>query len=74
MDLTGANWHRSTRSSGNSEDCVEAADNPPGVVPVRSPRTPGSPTSDTIKSAPPTPRAPVEPDAQSYVRYLNRTL
>ncbi|MDG4792400.1 DUF397 domain-containing protein [Micromonospora sp. WMMD1082] len=35
MDLTGAIWHKSTRSSGNSGDCVEVADNLPGVVGVR---------------------------------------
>ena len=35
MDLTGAIWHTSTRSSGNGGDCVEVADNLPGVVGVR---------------------------------------
>jgi hypothetical protein len=35
MDLTGAIWHKSTRSSGNSGNCVEVADNLPGVVGVR---------------------------------------
>lgn len=35
MDLTGADWHKSTRSSGNSGNCVEVADNLPGVVLVR---------------------------------------
>lgn len=35
MDLTGAIWHKSSRSSGNSGDCVEVADNLPGVVAVR---------------------------------------
>ncbi|WP_422774290.1 DUF397 domain-containing protein [Plantactinospora sp. WMMC1484] len=35
MDLTGAIWHRSTRSSGNGGDCVEVAENLPGVVGVR---------------------------------------
>ncbi|MCZ7438525.1 DUF397 domain-containing protein [Micromonospora sp. WMMC241] len=34
-DLTGARWRTSTRSSANGADCVEAADNPPGVVAVR---------------------------------------
>ena len=33
MDLTGATWRKSTRS-GNGE-CVEVADNLPGVVLVR---------------------------------------
>ncbi|WP_422755438.1 DUF397 domain-containing protein [Micromonospora sp. WMMD708] len=35
MDLTGAIWRKSTRSSGNSGDCVEVAANLPGVVGVR---------------------------------------
>ncbi|RKN23925.1 DUF397 domain-containing protein [Micromonospora musae] len=35
MDLTGATWRTSTRSSGNGGDCVEVADNLPGVVAVR---------------------------------------
>ncbi|MET7968637.1 DUF397 domain-containing protein [Micromonospora sp. NPDC005305] len=35
MDLTGAIWRKSTRSSGNSGNCVEVADNLPGVVAVR---------------------------------------
>ena len=35
MDLTGARWRKSTRSSGNGGACVEVADNLPGVVLVR---------------------------------------
>ncbi|MFD2766096.1 DUF397 domain-containing protein [Micromonospora eburnea] len=34
-DLTGANWRTSTRSSSNGGNCVEVADNLPGVVLVR---------------------------------------
>ena len=34
-DLTGAVWHKSTRSGGNGGDCVEVADNVPGIVAVR---------------------------------------
>jgi Domain of unknown function (DUF397) len=34
-DLTGAVWHKSTRSGGNGGDCVEVAVNLPGVVAVR---------------------------------------
>ncbi|MFI5929853.1 DUF397 domain-containing protein [Micromonospora sp. NPDC051543] len=33
--MTGAQWRKSTRSSGNGGDCVEVADNLPGVVLVR---------------------------------------
>ncbi|GHJ12151.1 DUF397 domain-containing protein [Micromonospora sp. AKA38] len=35
MDLTGAQWRKSTKSGGNGGDCVEVADNLPGVVGVR---------------------------------------
>jgi hypothetical protein len=34
-DLTGAVWHKSTRSGGNGGDCVEVADNLSTVVAVR---------------------------------------
>jgi hypothetical protein len=34
-DLTGALWHKSTRSGGNGGDCVEVALNLPGIVGVR---------------------------------------
>jgi hypothetical protein len=33
-DLTGANWHTSTRS-GSQGDCVEVAENLTGIVAVR---------------------------------------
>jgi hypothetical protein len=35
MDLTDANWRKSTRSTNNGGDCVEVADNLPGRVLVR---------------------------------------
>ena len=34
MDLSQAKWHKSTRSGG-SGNCVEVADNLPGIVAVR---------------------------------------
>jgi hypothetical protein len=34
-DLTGARWHKSTRSGNNGGNCVEVADNLPGIVAVR---------------------------------------
>ncbi|KXK59125.1 DUF397 domain-containing protein [Micromonospora rosaria] len=43
MDLTGAQWRTSTRSSGNGGDCVEVADNLPGVVAVRDSKDPTGP-------------------------------
>ncbi|MDG4800517.1 DUF397 domain-containing protein [Micromonospora sp. WMMD980] len=35
MDMTGAQWRKSTKSGNNGGDCVEVADNLPGVVGVR---------------------------------------
>jgi hypothetical protein len=34
VDLTGAVWHKSTRSSADG-DCVEVADNLPDIIAVR---------------------------------------
>lgn len=34
-DLTGATWHKSSRSTDNGGQCVEVASNLPGVVGVR---------------------------------------
>ncbi|WP_188127300.1 DUF397 domain-containing protein [Actinoplanes lobatus] len=33
--MTGATWHKSSRSGSNGGDCVEVADNLPDVVAVR---------------------------------------
>ncbi|MFK3979134.1 DUF397 domain-containing protein [Micromonospora sp. NPDC050397] len=35
MDVTGARWRKSTKSGNNGGNCVEVADNLPGVVLVR---------------------------------------
>ncbi|MGB2567777.1 MULTISPECIES: DUF397 domain-containing protein [Micromonospora] len=35
MDLSSAQWRKSTRSGTSGGDCVEVADNLPGVVAVR---------------------------------------
>ncbi|MFI5484879.1 DUF397 domain-containing protein [Micromonospora echinaurantiaca] len=43
MDLTGARWRKSTRSSGQGGNCVEVADNLPGVVAVRDSKDPAGP-------------------------------
>ncbi|MET8151063.1 DUF397 domain-containing protein [Actinoplanes sp. NPDC049668] len=42
MDLSRAVWRKSTRS-GSSGDCVEVADNLPGVVAVRDSKNPTGP-------------------------------
>jgi hypothetical protein len=38
-DLTGAKWRKSTRS-GSSGECVEVADNLPGIAAVRDTKNP----------------------------------
>ncbi|WDZ82508.1 DUF397 domain-containing protein [Micromonospora cathayae] len=43
MDLTGARWRTSSRSSGNGGDCVEVADNLPDVIGVRDSKDPHGP-------------------------------
>jgi len=43
MDLTGANWRKSTRSNGASGNCVEVADNLPEVIGVRDSKDPTGP-------------------------------
>ena len=43
MELIGARWRKSSRSSGNGGACVEVADNLPGVVGVRDSKDPGGP-------------------------------
>jgi hypothetical protein len=43
-DLTGAVWHKSTRSGGNGGDCVEVAANLPGIVAIRDTKDPGGAT------------------------------
>ncbi|GAB3839985.1 DUF397 domain-containing protein [Micromonospora andamanensis] len=42
-DLTGAVWRKSTRSGDNGGDCVEVADNLPGLVAVRDSKDPTGP-------------------------------
>ncbi|MFC4015185.1 DUF397 domain-containing protein [Nonomuraea purpurea] len=43
MDLSGAVWRKSSRSSGNGGQCVEVAMNLPGVVAVRDSKGPDGP-------------------------------
>ncbi|GAA2184383.1 DUF397 domain-containing protein [Micromonospora lupini] len=42
-DLISARWRKSTRSGSNGGDCVEVADNLPGIVAVRDSKDPGGP-------------------------------
>jgi hypothetical protein len=43
MDLTRADWRKSSRSGGNGGNCVEVARNLPGVVAVRDSKDPEGP-------------------------------
>jgi hypothetical protein len=43
MDLTRAEWRKSSYSSGNGGNCVEVARNLPGVVAVRDSKDPDGP-------------------------------
>ncbi|MDG4783216.1 DUF397 domain-containing protein [Micromonospora sp. WMMD961] len=43
MDLTNARWKKSTRSGTSGGDCVEVADNLPGLVAVRDSKDPAGP-------------------------------
>jgi hypothetical protein len=40
MDLSRAEWRKSSRSAGNGGDCVEVARNLPGAVAVRDSKDP----------------------------------
>ncbi|WP_093168195.1 DUF397 domain-containing protein [Sinosporangium album] len=41
MDLSGAQWQKSSRSGDNGGNCVEVARNISGVVAVRDSKNPG---------------------------------
>ncbi|WP_203860502.1 DUF397 domain-containing protein [Plantactinospora mayteni] len=43
MDLSSAEWRKSSRSGTNGGECVEVADNLPGVVAVRDSKDPAGP-------------------------------
>ncbi|HEX9542982.1 MAG TPA: DUF397 domain-containing protein [Streptosporangiaceae bacterium] len=43
MDLSRAEWRKSSRSAGNGGDCVEVARNLPGAVAVRDSKDPEGP-------------------------------
>jgi hypothetical protein len=43
MELNGAQWRKSSRSSGNGGNCVEVADNLSSVVGVRDSKDPTGP-------------------------------
>ncbi|WP_433362391.1 DUF397 domain-containing protein [Streptosporangium sp. CA-115845] len=40
MDLSGAEWRKSTFSQGDNNNCVEIARNLPGIVAIRDSKAP----------------------------------
>ncbi|CAL9308853.1 DUF397 domain-containing protein [Streptomyces sp. SudanB52_2052] len=42
-DLTTAVWRKSSYSEGGANDCLEVADDHPGIVPVRDSKQPHGP-------------------------------
>ncbi|MFF7091692.1 DUF397 domain-containing protein [Streptomyces rubradiris] len=44
IDLSDALWFKSSYSNGDGGNCVEVADNIPGLVPVRDSKRPDGPT------------------------------
>ncbi|MFI2260738.1 DUF397 domain-containing protein [Streptomyces tubercidicus] len=43
VDLSTAAWRKSSYSNGDGGDCVEVADDLPGIVPVRDSKDPHGP-------------------------------
>ncbi|WP_030488807.1 DUF397 domain-containing protein [Micromonospora chokoriensis] len=43
MDLTNATWRKSRRSGSSGGNCIEVADNLPGVIGVRDSKDPSGP-------------------------------
>ncbi|WP_329019051.1 DUF397 domain-containing protein [Micromonospora rifamycinica] len=50
-DLTGARWRTSTRSGTNGGECVEVADNLPGIIGIRDSKDPNGPTLTVAPAA-----------------------
>ncbi|GAA3441091.1 DUF397 domain-containing protein [Planomonospora venezuelensis] len=43
MDLSSAEWHKSSLSNSNGGNCVEVARNLPGLVAIRDSKNPNGP-------------------------------
>ncbi|MGW5939920.1 DUF397 domain-containing protein [Streptomyces celluloflavus] len=43
IDLGSARWRKSSYSNAEGADCIEVADDIPGIVPVRDSKNPGGP-------------------------------
>ncbi len=42
-DIASAKWRKSSYSGGNEGQCLEVADNIPGLIPVRDSKNPAGP-------------------------------
>ncbi|MEV7678752.1 DUF397 domain-containing protein [Streptomyces sp. NPDC088341] len=42
-DLSAASWHKSSHSGASGGNCLEVADGPTGIVPVRDSKDPAGP-------------------------------
>ncbi|MFF4606276.1 DUF397 domain-containing protein [Streptomyces sp. NPDC001339] len=43
LDLSSAQWRKSSYSDDNNGNCIEVSDSHPGLVPVRDSKTPHGP-------------------------------
>ncbi|XIE79591.1 DUF397 domain-containing protein [Streptomyces sp. SBR177] len=43
VDLSAATWRKSSYSNTSGGDCVEVADNTPGLIPIRDSKHPDGP-------------------------------
>ncbi|MDO0912357.1 DUF397 domain-containing protein [Streptomyces sp. DT2A-34] len=43
IDLSSVAWRKSSYSNGQGADCLEVADNLPGITPVRDSKNPNGP-------------------------------
>ena len=48
-DLKGAAWRKSSYSGGGGGECIEIADNVPGVIPVRDSKNPEGPRCSSVR-------------------------
>lgn len=51
LDLMAATWRKSTFSDGGPNNCLEVADDFPGLMPVRDSKVPAGPTLIVAASA-----------------------
>lgn len=50
-DLTDAQWRKSSRSGGTGGNCIEVADNLPGIIGVRDSKNPAGPALTVVQGS-----------------------